>query len=384
MTISQKEFQAECFGLLFEEFPALIWRAGTDGHCNYFNKTWLRFRGRTMEEEMGEGWTEGVHPDDLRFCLSTYQDALQAREHFRMEYRLRRFDGEYRWIVDHGTPYYDVNGEWLGYIGACHDISDLKQANEEAKNFAYIVSHDFRAPLVNIHGYGRELMGYVRRLDSIIKENLAAIPPDKATECLDILERQIPEAEGFIASSVHRMDSLVGALLKLSRLGRHILYPEPVNTKEVVSATLATISHQIQEKGVKVSFGDLPTIIADRVALEQIFGNLLDNAVKYLDPARPGVITVTAEMRELEVVFHVEDNGRGIKEEDIPNTFLAFRRVGKQDVPGDGMGLAFVKALLNEAGGRIWCSSRLDEGSRFSFSLPFVPHMRSEEIRQAL
>jgi signal transduction histidine kinase len=334
-----------------------------------------------MAEELGEGWTEGVHPEDLRFCLATYQDAFLAREHFRMEYRLRRFDGEYRWIVDYGTPYYDAAGEWLGYIGACHDIGDLKQANEETKNFAYIVSHDFRAPLVNIRGYGQELMAHVRRLDSIIKENLTAIPPDQAAECLDILEQQIPEAEGFIASSVHRMDSLVSALLKLSRLGRHILYPEPVDTREVVNTTLSSISHQIQEKGVTITLGDLPTIIADRVALEQIFGNLLDNAVKYLDPSRPGGITVTSEMRELEVVFHVEDNGRGMKEDDIPNAFLVFRRVGKQDVPGDGMGLAFVKALLNEAGGRIWCSSRPGEGSRFSFSLPFVPHHRSEEIR---
>ena len=112
---------------LFEEFPALIWRAGIDGKCNHFNKSWLNFTGRTMEQEMGEGWTSGVHPEDLDKCVTTYLNAFNSRNSFEMEYRLCRYDGEYRWIVDFGRPFSDQEGNFAGFIGSCYDITERKQ-----------------------------------------------------------------------------------------------------------------------------------------------------------------------------------------------------------------------------------------------------------------
>lgn len=115
---------------LVEQAPILIWRAGTDALCNYFNGRWLQFRGRTLEEEQGNGWAEGVHPDDFQRCLDTYLTAFGKREIFEMEYRLMRHDGVYRWLFDRGVPYYHDDGEFAGYIGSCVDVTGRIEAEE--------------------------------------------------------------------------------------------------------------------------------------------------------------------------------------------------------------------------------------------------------------
>jgi signal transduction histidine kinase len=185
-----------------------------------------------------------------------------------------------------------------------------------------------------------------------------------------LLKQDIPEALGFIRSSVARMDSQIGAILKLSRAGRRKLSPEPLQMGDLVRGILQTLTHQLESRTVAVTVGALPDLVADRTAMEQIFGNLLDNAVKYLDPGRAGEIAVTAEEGEREVMFHLQDNGRGMAQEDIPKAFEIFRRVGKQDVPGEGMGLAYVKALVRSMGGRIWCESEPGSGTTFSVAVP--------------
>jgi signal transduction histidine kinase len=166
------------------------------------------------------------------------------------------------------------------------------------------------------------------------------------------------------------MDGQISAILKLSRAGRRKLSPELLQMGDLVRGILQTLTHQLETRAVTVTVGDLPDVVADRMAMEQVFGNLLDNAVKYLEPGRPGAISVTAEEGEREVVFHVRDNGRGMAQEDIPKAFELFRRVGKQDMPGEGMGLAYVRALVRSMGGRIWCESEQGSGTTLSFSVP--------------
>lgn len=125
------------YELIVEFSPNLIWRAGTDGLCNYFNKTWLQFTGRTKEQERGNGWAEGVHPDDLTQCLETYNAAFARQEPFEMVYRLKRHDGQYRWINDRGVPFYGKESEFLGYIGSCMDTTD-QVIGEQLKDMAQI------------------------------------------------------------------------------------------------------------------------------------------------------------------------------------------------------------------------------------------------------
>ncbi len=115
---------------IFEDFPALIWRADSDARCDYFNKTWLAFTGRSLEQELGDGWAEGVHPEDLDRCLKGFREAFDSRRPFVLEYRLRRHDGEFRWIVDCGKPNYDRTGRFIGYIGSCYDVTERKQAED--------------------------------------------------------------------------------------------------------------------------------------------------------------------------------------------------------------------------------------------------------------
>jgi PAS domain S-box-containing protein len=113
---------------LVEQSPIMIWRASTEALCNYFNERWLTFRGRTMEQEIGNGWTTGVHLDDYDRCLLTYLNSFAKREIFEMEYRLKRHDGVYRWIFDRGVPFYDEDGRFAGYIGSCIDVTDRVEA----------------------------------------------------------------------------------------------------------------------------------------------------------------------------------------------------------------------------------------------------------------
>ncbi len=121
------------YRLLVEQAPILIWRANTTSECDYFNQRWLEFTGRTLEQEVGNGWAEGVHPDDFQDCLSIYVGHFAQRKPFEMTYRLRRHDGAYRWIFDRGVPFNDDDGNFAGYIGSCHDITERFQAQEALK-----------------------------------------------------------------------------------------------------------------------------------------------------------------------------------------------------------------------------------------------------------
>jgi PAS domain S-box-containing protein len=247
--------------------------------------------------------------------------------------------------------------------------AELEAANEEVRRFAYIVSHDLRAPLVNLKGFASELRTAAAVLQAILP---AALPHLEATQRTDVaraLDQDIPEALGFIETSVTRMDHLIRAMLHLSRLGRRDLHVEPLDMRALVHGTVQTLAHQIAQRQAQVTVAPLPTVMADRTAMEQIMGNLLTNAVAYLAPGRPGEIVVTGERRPEATVFAVRDNGRGIAAEDMPKVFEPFRRVGRQDVPGEGMGLAYVQMLVRRHGGEIRCHSTLGGGTTFTFTI---------------
>src|SRR5262249_46892669 len=123
------------FRIVADAAPVLIWMSGTDKLCTFFNKPWLQFTGRSLEQELGKGWAEGVHRDDLQKCLKTYTQAFDARKPFVMQYRLRRNDGEYRWISDDGVPRYNANGTFAGYIGSCVDVTKLLRQQKALSQF---------------------------------------------------------------------------------------------------------------------------------------------------------------------------------------------------------------------------------------------------------
>jgi len=248
--------------------------------------------------------------------------------------------------------------------------ADLEAVNEELKTFAYMVSHDLRAPLVNIRGFAGELAISLTLVHTAIESVLSQLDENSRQDVTRAFEEEIPEALGFINSSVTRMNDFITAILKLSRLGHRELSAESLDMNAVVSETLGTLAHQIEARQAEVIVNGLPSVVADRTAMEQIVSNLLMNAVIYLDPHRPGKIVISGEQNSKETTFCIKDNGRGISPDDMPKIFELFRRAGRQDTPGEGMGLAYVRALVRRFGGRIWCESELGTGSTFSFTIP--------------
>jgi signal transduction histidine kinase len=262
--------------------------------------------------------------------------------------------------------------------------ADLGRANEEIQRFAYIVTHDLRAPLVNVMGFTSELETSLEALQAYIGE---AVPENGAAAAQDAEDRlgeaarlaafeELPESIGFIRSSTRKMDGLINAILKLSREGRRTLKPEPIDLPKLLENAASSVRHQVVEAGGEVIIeGKPPAMLSDRLTLEQIVGNLLDNAVKYRAPQRPLRIRIQAEAGPGNlIVVKVADNGRGIAGQDHERIFELFRRSGAQDQPGEGIGLAHVRSMARNIGGDIVVQSELGAGS--TFELTFARDLR--------
>ena len=259
--------------------------------------------------------------------------------------------------------------------------ADLREANEEIQRFAYIVSHDLRSPLVNIMGFTSELEelrnSIFRRIAALGHAvTAAAVPvgPVDAEPALDGEDKQLSEdfteALGFIKSSIAKMDRLISAILNLTREGKREFQPVRIEMRELIEAIITTLAHQAEEAKAEIHVAPLPDIVSDRLALEQIFSNIIDNAIKYLKPGIPGEIAIRGRTKLGFAVFEITDNGRGIDTKDHQRIFDLFRRAGTQDKPGQGIGLAHVRALVRRLGGTMSVSSELNQGSTFTITLP--------------
>jgi signal transduction histidine kinase len=261
---------------------------------------------------------------------------------------------------------------------------DLREANNEIQRFAYIVSHDLRSPLVNIMGFTselEELRGDIfRRIAALARtRDSAPLVPAGAGDVeppLDGQDKQLSqdfaEALGFIKSSIAKMDRLISAILNLTREGRREFQPVKIDTRELIEGIVATVAHQAAEAEAQIRIEPLPDIVSDRLAMEQIFSNLIDNALKYLKPGVPGDIAIRARTKLGFGIFEITDNGRGIDPKDHQRIFDLFRRAGTQDKPGQGIGLAHVRALVRRLGGTMSVSSELNSGSTFTITLPIA------------
>ena len=255
--------------------------------------------------------------------------------------------------------------------------ADLTEANEEIQRFAYIVSHDLRSPLVNIMGFTSELEAL--RTDIFeqigkLSAEIAALDAQAAAAAaegqIDRLGEEFDEAIRFIKTSISNMDRLINAVLKLSREGRREFQPEQVDMDGLLRGIAETVTHRAVELGARIDIGHLPHVESDRLAMEQIFANLVDNALKYGRTGESLHIEVTGRVAGARVVYDVKDNGRGIARTDHARVFELFRRSGAQDRPGEGIGLAHVRALVRRLGGSMGLSSELGQGSTFTVTLP--------------
>ncbi len=331
--------------------------------------------------------------DDLQ-ALLTRRDKQQASVH-RKEYSFINRQLEVVMLEISIECVLDEKSQLLGYRGFAQDISEriykerelknyqnklemmvadrtleLQQLNRELTDFSYIVSHDLRSPLVSISGFAAELRTDIKLIADTIGPELANKDSEKVKESMTALDETIPESLYFIEAAIDRMNRLIHSILALSRLGERTLNYETVNVKKLLVDTVDAMAFQIEQLNVSVKIADLPVIKTDALALEQIFGNLLDNAVKYLDPTRSGVVEISCEQQSSQVVFYIQDNGVGIAEKDLTSIYKLFKRFGDQKVSGEGMGLTYVQTLVRRLGGKITCRSKPGVGTVFSFSLP--------------
>ncbi len=258
--------------------------------------------------------------------------------------------------------------------------ADLQRANDEIQRFAYIVSHDLRAPLVNVMGYTAELEAGLGTLTALCDDpKLDELASGVAARAA--IREDLPESIGFIRTSTQKMDGLIKAILKLSREGQRVLRPEAVDLQEFFESAVAAVQHRVSEAGGEVEIvRPMPTIESDRLALEQVFGNLIDNAVKYTASDRKLRLSIRQRPSQWgAVLIEIEDNGRGIAAEDGERVFDLFRRAGVQDKQGEGIGLAHVRTLVRRLGGEIIMNSELGKGTTFRVMLPRkLPEKRNE------
>lgn len=359
----------QLFATVANTSPALIWMSGLDKGCTWFNEPWLAFTGRAMAEEPGDDWATGVHPDDLAHCLQIYTEAFEARRSFAREYRLRRHDGEYRWLLDQGQPRYDANGAFAGYIGSCLDLTEHRNLEKQMRHAVKMesigtlaggVAHDFNNILMVIIGYGQlALMG------------MAQDDPQRLN-----IEHMLEGAD--------RAARLTKDLLLFSR--KQVSERKPVDLIEIVNAVKKFIIRVIGEDiACETRLPDQPLpVLADSHQIEQVLMNFATNARDAMP--KGGTFTMTAEQTILHQDFiaahgfgrpgpyallTVSDSGFGMDEQTrnrIFEPFFTTKGVGK----GTGLGLAVVYGIIKQHEGYINVYSEPGRGATFRLYLPLV------------
>jgi len=247
----------------------------------------------------------------------------------------------------------------------------VRLKSEEVEAFVYIVSHDLRSPVINLQGFAREL----ERGCAELRETVATLQlPDQARgRLITLLDEDINGTLPYITASVTKFERLINALLGLSRTGRYPLHPAPIDVAEVVRATLDALRHSIEDAGARITIGVLPQAVADATAVGQILANLIGNALKFGAPDRALLVEIGGAADGQHARYWVRDNGRGIPSEAKPRLFQVFQRFHPDVTPGDGIGLATVRRLVERLGGTVWAESEADVGSTFQFTLPIRP-----------
>jgi PAS domain S-box-containing protein len=351
---------------------ALIWTAATDKLCTYFNNPWLKFTGRTIDQELGIGWLEGVHPDDVEHCLQTYTSAFEKRDPFYMEYRLKHHTGEYRWIQDMGTPNYNSDGMFIGYIGHCFDITDRKKmefdliaAKEKAEesdrlksSFLANLSHEIRTPMNSIMGFA------------------SLLPDEQDKELID------KYAQTIVRSS-EQLTHIIDDIVLYSKLQTKLLsyFPAQFEVNKLLADVRQSFNLPDYQRGVELlidqNSNEAISLVSDYEKVRQIITNLVSNAFKYTPR---GTITLGYQQTDENIILFVKDTGMGIPSNELQRIFERFYRgsnVNKGVISGTGLGLSIVEELIEILNGKIWVESETGKGSCFYIALPNKPDRKA-------
>jgi len=251
-----------------------------------------------------------------------------------------------------------------------HLLVELERKNRDLESMVYIASHDLRSPLVNIQGFGASLRKYAGQIEHILEQDKPL--EEMRAELKPVLAERIPRALSFIGTSSTKMDSLINGLLRLSRVGRAQIQAETLDMDALIQSILDAAAYQIEKAGVRVDLrSPLARCTGDRQQVNQVFSNLIDNAIKYRDPARPLIISISSRQEGKHVIYTIEDNGVGIAPENLDKIWELFRRLEPdENVAGEGLGLTIARRIIERHNGKIWVESKLHAGSRFYVQLP--------------
>ncbi len=353
------------FKTMADSAPVLLWMARTDSLCTFFNHTWLDFTGRTLEEEWGVGWAEGVHHEDFQPAMDTYMAAFNQRADFEMEYRLRRADGEFRWILDRGTPRYSPEGAFAGYIGSCVDITDrrtieqqLREAVRARDEFLSIASHELKTPLTSLH---LQLQTFEHIITSDASTSTVV---GRGRKVVEVANRQIG-----------RMTGLIEMLLDVSRIhgGKLAFQFADVDLTTLVSETVERLTEQITRAGCQVELSLQPGIVGhwDKDRLDQVLVNLIMNATRY---AAGTLVAISTSGDQDHAVITVRDHGPGIAEAELSMIFNQFHRsASSSHFGGLGLGLYIVRHIVETHHGTVHVESTPGHGATFHVDLPLCP-----------
>lgn len=356
ITERRRDFEAlaeseKRFHTMSDSAPVMIWMAGPDRETNFLNKTWLSFTGRTMEEEEGQGWFSGIHPDDKAGFVETFHHSFEKIEEFRTDFRLKRHDGEYRWMMAHGVPRFAGDNRFIGFIGTCADITDRIDLEKQKDDFMSIASHELKTPVTSIKAYAQ-----------ILEEKFRKENDPVAAGMLSRLDFQID-----------KLTALIKTLLDVAKVqsGQMDYFEEIFDIRTFIQEVAEEMQRTSPRHMIVTDLKTEGKVYGDRSRLAQVLTNLISNAVKY-SPEGEQVI-LSAERSEDYYIFSVKDSGIGIPGDMQEKIFARFFRASESAdsrVSGLGLGLFIASQIVKQQGGKLWVESEPGRGSVFYFSVP--------------
>ena len=357
------------FRLVADSAPVMIWMSGTDKLCTYFNKPWLDFTGRSIERELSNGWAEGVHPEDLQRCLNTYIQAFDHRETFRMEYRLRRYNGEFRWVIDTGVPRFNPDGSFAGYIGSCIDVTEyrlaeenLRQAQEELARVTRVVAMGELAAAI-AHEVNQPISAIVTNANFSLRQ-LASTTPNPG---------KLREAVSEIVNDGTRASAVISRIRALLRKGAPKRVAVDIN--QIIREVADLLRNELARNRVALRndlSADLPQVTGDRVLLQQVVINLVMNGIEAMRTSTDArqEILIRSARNPSGVSVQVRDSGPGIAPELADHIFEPFFTTKPE---GIGMGLSISRSIIESHGGQLSIVPT-SRDTLFQFTLPVDPN----------
>jgi PAS domain S-box-containing protein len=337
--------------------PVGLWMADTKGQNTFVNDTWVQWTGTPAENQAGSGWLEKVLKEDKVPTFSKFLAAVEKKEKYTAEFRITRNDGQMRWCLTEGYPYYNINGELLGYAGSVTDITDMKTMEQRKDDFIKMASHELKTPITSINGYVQLLLNIYNEQPKEDEKSKAVIKTSLLT----------------IAKQVAKLTRLISELLDLSKIesGRLELFKTEFDLEELVEETVQEARQTTSRHAVIFSSDYDGKVFADRDRISQILANLLNNAIKYSPDADKVEVFLTGNGKF--VTIQVRDHGIGIDKKDQQKIFDRFYRVeGKDELtfPGFGIGLFITSEIVQRHQGSITVKSEKNKGSIFTVTLP--------------